>query len=76
MKFPNKVTPYKDSILPKLPIILKYLKNQDYTVMNLFDKVRERMTIKEYIDALDCLYAINEITLTEEVLHYVKRNLL
>ena len=76
MKFPNKVTPFKDSTLAKIPIVLKHLKDKDYTVLSLFNTVRKKMTIKEYIDVLDCLYALEKIALKEEIIHYVDRNIL
>lgn len=76
MKYPNKVTPYKDSTISKLPILLKFLNDGDYTVLSLFEKVKNKMTIREYEDSLDCLFILGKITLTEEVIHYVDRNLL
>lgn len=76
MRFPSKVTPYKDSTLARLPIVLNYLKNKDYTVLSLFNEVKDKMNIKEYIDALDCLFALKKIILKEEIIHYVDRNLL
>ena len=76
MKFPNKVTPFKDSTLAKIPIILKYLKDKDYTLLSLFNTVRKKMKIKEYIDILDCLFALEKIVLKEEIVHYVDRNIL
>lgn len=76
MRFPSKVTPYKDSTLARLPIVLKYLKNKDYTVLSLLNEVKDKMNIKEYIDTLDCLFALKKIILKEEIIHYVDRNLL
>lgn len=76
MKFPNKVTSFKESTLSKFPIILKHLKVKDYTVLSLFNAVRKKMTIKEYIDALDCLFVLDKIVLKEEIIHYVDRNIL
>lgn len=76
MKFPSKVTPYRDSTLAKFPIILKCLQNKDHTVLSLFNEIRNKMTLKEYIDALDCLYALKKIILKEGIIHYVDRNLL
>ncbi len=76
MRFPNKVTPFKDSTLARIPIILKYLKDKDYTVLSLFNAVRKKMSIKEYIDVLDCLFALEKIFLKEEIIHYVDRNIL
>ncbi len=74
MKFPNKVTPYKKSIFPKLPSILVLIQEKDYTVTTLYECVSDRLTINEFIDVLDCLFALGKITLRNEVLHYVKRD--
>ncbi len=76
MRYPNKVTPYKDSTISKLPILLKLLNDSDYTVLSLFEKVKTKMTIKEYEDSLDCLFLLEKITLNEEVIHYVDRDIL
>lgn len=74
MRFPNKVTNYKKSVLSKFSIILNLLSEKDYTVSVLFDSVSKEMTVTEYIDALDCLYALGTINFSKGVLHYVKGN--
>ena len=71
MKFPNKITPYKESIISKFPMILNLLEQRDYEVFSLYSELEKKMTIAEFINALDCLYALNKVTLTEGVLHYV-----
>ena len=50
------------------------LSEKDYTVSVLFDSVSKEMTVTEYIDALDCLYALGTINFSKGVLHYVKGN--
>ena len=74
MKFPNKVTPFNQSVLSKLVPIIQILQEKDYTVYTLYNSLPVKMTISEYIDALDCLYALRVVTLNKEVLHYVNRN--
>lgn len=76
MKLPNKVTPYKESTISRFPIILKCLKNKDHTVISLYNEVNDKMSIREYIDALDCLFILDKITLKEGIIHYVNRNIL
>lgn len=74
MKFPNKVTPYKESILAKFPVVLTALKNEDMNPVRLFAKVKSKVTdVGEFIEILDCLYAMGKIELLDEgeVLHYV-----
>ena len=74
MKFPNKVNSYKSSVLPLLPKILKLLSVKDHTVTRLYELLEKEMSINEYIDGLDCLFAIGKIKINKEVLHYVERD--
>lgn len=74
MKFPNKVTSFNQSVLSKLVPIIQILQEKDYTVYTLYNSLNVKMTINEYIDALDCLYALGVVTLNKGVLHYVNRN--
>lgn len=71
MKFPSKITPYKESIISKFTVILDFLEKRDYEVFSLYNELEKKMTITEFINALDCLYVLNKVTLTEGVLHYV-----
>ncbi len=74
MKFPNKVTPFKNSILSKFSFVLKPLKLKDYYVIDLYNEIKSKISIKDYIEVLDCLFAMNEIQVAKEVIHYVKRD--
>ena len=78
MKFPNKVTSYKESVLAKFPIVLTALKNEDLTPQALYKKVKSKVSsIQEYIEILDCLYILGKIEILEtEEIHYVERNTL
>ena len=72
MKFPSKVTSYKESSLALFPVILKYLEKKDRTPSELYKKTRGKMSgIQEFLEILDCLYALNKIELEGGVLHYV-----
>ncbi len=74
MRLPNKVTSYTQSIIPKALKLASILKEKDYTVTSIYEKVEKQMSINEFIDALDCLFALRQIALHKEVLHYVERN--
>lgn len=65
MKFPSKITSYSESILSKLPIILDaLLKYKKINVLFLYNEIKKNfVSYKEFIDALDCLYALNKISL-------------
>ena len=67
MRFPSKVTPYQASILAKFPVVLSCLENEDMRPDILYKKVKSKMTdIGEFLEILDCLYALGKIELYEE----------
>ena len=73
MKIPSKVTPYRESTIAKFPIVLAILEKEDMTPTALYAKVKRSkiQDITEFVEVLDCLYAMNKIEIREEVLHYV-----
>lgn len=72
MKFPSKVTSYKESIIAKFPAVLSKLEKQDMTPAELYKGMKSRVSdIREFMDIMDCLYALNKIELKGEVVHYV-----
>ena len=73
MKILSKVTPYKESIIAKFPVILTILEKEDLSPSELYEKVRKTKIkdITEFVEILECLYAMNKIELREEALHYV-----
>ena len=76
MKLPSKVTPYKDSILAKFPVVLATLQECDMTPSELYNKVKRSVSMAaELVEILDCLYALGKVELLYgEVLHYVKND--
>ena len=73
MKVPSKVTPYRESIIAKFPIVLSQLEKKDMTPNELYAKmIKSKIKdIREFVEVLDCLYAMNKIEIRGEVLHYV-----
>lgn len=72
MKFPSKVTTYKESTISLFPVILTYLEKRDMMPSELYKKMKNKVSgIQEFIEILDSLYALNKIELIGEVLHYV-----
>lgn len=73
MKMPNKVTPYKESSISKFPVVLALLEKEDMTPSELFSKVKKNKihNIDEFVEIIDCLYAMHKIEIDGEVLHYV-----
>lgn len=72
MKFPSKVTSYKESTIAVFPVVLSQLEKKDMTPSELYKKVKNKVSgIQEFMQILDSLYALNKIELDREVLHYV-----
>ncbi len=73
MKIPSKVTPYKGSTIAKFPIVLSFLEKGDISPCELYTKLKKCKveSVMEYVEVLDCLYAMNKIELRGELLHYV-----
>lgn len=76
MRFPSKFINYKNSSIYKFAYVLEELEDVDLSVMTLYNKVKKHFqNIQEYIEVLDCLFAMKKIIMVEEVLHYVKKTL-
>ena len=73
MKMPNKVTPYKERSIAKFPVILAFLEKEDMTPSELFSRVKKDkiQNIDEFVEIIDCLYAMHKIEIDGEVLRYV-----
>ena len=76
MKLPNKSIPYDKSIFPLFPVLLKALQQKDVSVSNLWEAASaNEIVLLDFIGALDCLYALGMIDLTDERrLRYVGGN--
>jgi hypothetical protein len=62
MRLPSKVTPFKDSILSILPLLLNEIKNMEVPPMILYEKIKSEIEgVSDFLIALDCLYALNKI---------------
>ena len=67
MRLPSKVTPFKDSTLSLLPLLLKEINKGDISPLTLLEKVRDRAgEISNFTEALDCLFALNKVELNEQ----------
>jgi len=77
MRLPNKVTPYKKSVLARFPGVLDALIQKDMSPKELFELTAAgKKDMEDFLAALDCLHALGVIVLLEEggVLHYVARD--
>lgn len=72
MKIPNKVTPYKESSIAKFPVVLSLLEKEDMTPSELFSMVKKNtiQNVDEFVEIMDCLYAMHKIEINGDVLHY------
>ena len=67
MILPSKVTSYRNSVLAKFPVILSELAAGSLSPRALYGKVRSHVKdIGEFVEILDCLYALGKIELDEE----------
>lgn len=64
MKFPNKINRYRTTVLCHMAIILS-IYSQNISVTELYEKASKEMTIKDFFDALTCLYAIGGMRFDE-----------
>lgn len=74
MLFPNKLCSYNASVISKFTVVLKVIKREPVTVLTLYRQVIGSMaSVNEFLDVLDCLYALHKIEYDEEteVLRYV-----
>ena len=71
MKFPNKITTYKESSLPKMVIVLNELEKGDLSIDFLYEIVKGKIpSFNEYLEILISLYALDKVILNElEELH-------
>ncbi len=77
MILPSKLFSYNQSILPKVVLIAKILKEGDQGVRELFEDLQDQFNgTDEFMDAMDCLYAIGRVELDPDrrVLRYVERD--
>ena len=66
MFLPNKTIPYSDSVIARFPIILKALEDNNQNIHSLYKKNKKKfLSIQNYVETLDCLYALNKIEFDE-----------
>lgn len=65
MKLPSKSTPYKNSVIVLFPDILSVLQLGECSVLELYRQTGIT-NISDYMNALDCLYALGKIEISEE----------
>lgn len=67
MRYPSKIVSYKESIIGKMPVVLAALSICEMSVYDLYIKTHKGFSgIEEFIDTLDCLYALHKIEYDSE----------
>jgi len=66
MFLPNKTIPYSDSVIARFSIILDSLKDKNQNIHSLYKKNKKKfLNIHNYIETLDCLFALGKIDFDE-----------
>ncbi len=74
MLFPSKVISYNESILPKLPLVLRYLEQGPKKITEVYRYMRGSVTdISDLFEVLDCLYALGTIDINGDNLLIIER---
>lgn len=70
---PNKVIPFRKSIIPKMLVVLGELENAPCDMIKLYRlHGRKFSSLNEYVSTIEYLFALNKVSLTNEgVLSYV-----
>jgi hypothetical protein len=73
MRFPDKITSYKESVLCLIPLALEKLAICDMTPRELYDTLKDKVSISDFVDVMDCLCSLGKVEFLEHegVLHYV-----
>jgi hypothetical protein len=77
MLFPDKLFTYSESVISKFPAVLDVIKKQPIKVEDLYISVNKYVSgTAEFLDVLDCLYALGKVDydVEKEVLRYVERD--
>lgn len=77
MRLPCKLYSYEESVFSKFAITLKVLQNEPQTPAGLYMNIKKHLSgINEYLELLDCLYAMGVIAFDEKdgLLEYAHRD--
>lgn len=76
MIVPNKVISFSESIIGKMPIIIKCLSKEEMTLKELFFTTQDYFEIDEFIYALDVLFLLDaiKVDMDKGVIIYVNKD--
>lgn len=61
MLFPSKLFTYEESVISKFIPVLERIQNGSHDVRQLFIEMKDTITTLEFMDVIDCLYALGKI---------------
>lgn len=74
MLFPSKVISYNESILPKLPLVLRYLEQGPQKIRAVYNYMKSSITdVSDLFEILDCLYALGMIDINGDNLLIIEK---
>lgn len=70
---PNKVIPFRKSVIPKMLVILNALEKGSCDVIELYNTHKSGFSsMNEFVSTIEYLFALNKVSMTDEgVLSYV-----
>ena len=77
MKLPNKIYMYKQSVIYDMVLILKLMsKKPTLSIYELYQQVKDKILMPDFLDTVCCLYAIDKIEYNNETksICYVETN--
>ena len=69
MLLPNKTVSYKESVISRFPVVLKFMseKQKSIAVTQMYQNLKDEFSsICMFVQTLDCLYALGKINLNSE----------
>ena len=77
MKLPNKIYTYKQSVIYDMVLILKLMsKNPTLSIYELYQQVKDKILMSDFLDTVCCLYVTDKIEYNNETksICYVEDN--
>lgn len=66
MLLPNKTIPYSDSVIARFSLVLDKLASGEKNINNIYKSNKKKYgNIQNFVDILDCLFAIEKIEIDE-----------
>lgn len=66
MRFPSKLYGISESVIGNMALLMEIIPSGGEDVVNLTLKATMVMSISDFIDALDCMYAIGSIDMCQD----------